>query len=112
MQILHIKGGRFVINGGLKGIFMIKRYSEDYLWQWYSKKNRKPLVIRGARQVGKSTLVREFSKNCGHSLLEINLEKHLNMDRQHHRQYRHCAICTKKNRSCMLLRLVHFWNSP
>ena len=69
-----------MINGGLKGIFMIKRYSEDYLWQWYSKKNRKPLVIRGARQVGKSTLVREFSKNCGHSLLEINLEKHLNME--------------------------------
>ncbi len=59
---------------------MIKRYSEDYLRQWYSKKNRKPLVIRGARQVGKSTLVREFSKNCGHSLLEINLEKHLNME--------------------------------
>jgi predicted AAA+ superfamily ATPase len=59
---------------------MIKRYSENYLLQWYSKKSRKPLVIRGARQVGKSTLVREFSKNCGHSLLEINLEKHLNME--------------------------------
>ena len=59
---------------------MIKRYSENYLQQWYSKKKRKPLVIRGARQVGKSTLVREFSKNCGHSLLELNLEKHLNME--------------------------------
>ncbi len=59
---------------------MIKRYSENYLQQWYSKKNRKPLVIRGARRVGKSTLVREFSKNCSHSLLEINLEKHLNME--------------------------------
>jgi len=59
---------------------MIRRYSEDYLRQWYSKKNRKPLVIRGARQVGKSTLVRNFSKNCGYSLLEINLEKHLNME--------------------------------
>ena len=59
---------------------MIKRYSEDYLQQWYLKKNRKPLVIRGARQVGKSTLVRQFSKNRGHSLVEINLEKHLNME--------------------------------
>jgi uncharacterized protein len=59
---------------------MIKRYSENDLQQWYSKKNRKPLVIRGARQVGKSTLVREFSKNHGHSLLEINLEKHLDME--------------------------------
>jgi len=59
---------------------MIKRYSEDYLQQWYLKNNRKPLVIRGARQVGKSTLIREFSKNCGYSLLEINLEQHLNME--------------------------------
>lgn len=59
---------------------MIKRYSEDYLRQWYSKKNRKPLVIRGARQVGKSTLVREFSKNGKHSLVEINLEKHPNLE--------------------------------
>ncbi len=63
-----------------KGIFMIKRHSEYYLQQWYSKMNRKPLVIRGARQVGKSTLVREFSKNCGHSIVEINLEKHLIME--------------------------------
>jgi len=55
---------------------MIKRHSEDYLGQWYSKKKRKPLVIRGARQVGKSTLVREFAKNTGHALVEINLEKH------------------------------------
>jgi len=59
---------------------MITRYAEDYLQQWYLKKNRKPLVIRGARQVGKSTLVREFSKNRGYTLLEINLEKHLNLE--------------------------------
>ena len=59
---------------------MIKRNSENYLSQWYSKKNRKPLVIRGARQVGKSTLVRNFAKNNNHSLLEINLEKYLNME--------------------------------
>lgn len=59
---------------------MIKRHAESYLKQWYRKKNRKPLVIRGARQVGKSTLVREFAKNNQHSILEINLEKHLNME--------------------------------
>ncbi len=59
---------------------MIKRFAEDYLKQWYSKKNRKPLIIRGARQVGKSTLVREFTKNNGHSLLEINLEKHISLE--------------------------------
>jgi predicted AAA+ superfamily ATPase len=59
---------------------MIKRYAEEYLTQWYSKTNRKPLVIRGARQVGKSTLIKEFAKNSGHSLLEINLEKNIPLD--------------------------------
>jgi AAA+ ATPase superfamily predicted ATPase len=59
---------------------MIHRDAEDYLQQWYLKKHRKPLVIRGARQVGKSTLVREFSKRFGYKLIEINLEKHLSME--------------------------------
>ena len=59
---------------------MIRRQAENYIAGWYAKKSRKPLVIRGARQVGKSTLVREFAKNHKYSLLEINLEKHLNME--------------------------------
>ncbi len=42
---------------------------------WYQKSLRKPLVLRGARQVGKSTLVRLFSKEQGLELIEINLEK-------------------------------------
>jgi len=59
---------------------MLNRFSEKYLQQWYLKKNRKPLVVRGARQVGKSTLVKEFSKKFGYKLIEINLEKYLNME--------------------------------
>ena len=59
---------------------MILRNAENYLDQWCRKPNRKPLVIRGARQVGKSTLVREFAKNFGYSLIEINLEKYFAME--------------------------------
>jgi predicted AAA+ superfamily ATPase len=33
-----------------------------WLDKWLSKNNRKPLVVRGARQVGKSTLVELFSQ--------------------------------------------------
>jgi predicted AAA+ superfamily ATPase len=44
------------------------------LKQWYQKKNRKPLIIRGARQVGKSTLVRLFAKELNLELIEVNLE--------------------------------------
>ncbi len=46
----------------------------DSLKQWYQKKNRKPLIIRGARQVGKSTLVKLFAKELSLELIEINLE--------------------------------------
>ena len=59
---------------------MLERFSDNYLKSWYQKKRRKPLVIRGARQVGKSTLVRRFANNNGLILNEINLEQHLYLD--------------------------------
>ena len=49
-----------------------KLYSR--LLDWKASERRKPLIIRGARQVGKSTLVRAFSKEYN-SFLEINLER-------------------------------------
>lgn len=42
----------------------MKRYALDRLKSWKSSPNRKPLVIRGARQVGKTWLMREFAKEC------------------------------------------------
>ena len=59
---------------------IIPRSAEKYLDVWYKKAGRKPLVIRGARQVGKSTLVRQFAENLGLDLNEINLERHLYLD--------------------------------
>jgi len=47
---------------------------------WHSSKVRKPLVLRGARQVGKSTLVRLFADEHGLDLLEVNLERHRDLD--------------------------------
>lgn len=44
------------------------------LLEWKHKSNRKPLVIRGARQVGKSTLVSQFSREFRH-FIALNLEK-------------------------------------
>jgi len=46
------------------------------LGKWLQKPNRKPIVIRGARQVGKSTLVRLFSELQNRPLAEINLERY------------------------------------
>lgn len=39
------------------------RYKIEDLKQWKNSKDRKPLIIRGARQVGKTWLMKEFGKN-------------------------------------------------
>lgn len=47
----------------------------ELLEAWLAKRNRKPVVLRGARQVGKSTLVRLFAERRRRPLAEINLER-------------------------------------
>ena len=53
---------------------MIQRKALQFLSEWKNSKSRKPLVIRGARQVGKTTLVKEFAKQYD-VFLDLNLEK-------------------------------------
>ena len=53
---------------------MIQRKAMLFLTEWKKSTNRKPLVIRGARQVGKTTLVKEFAKQYD-VFLDLNLEK-------------------------------------
>ena len=59
----------------------MKRRDEERLQDWFSALHRKPLVLRGARQVGKSTLVRQFAAQKGLTINEINLERHLGLDK-------------------------------
>lgn len=54
----------------------MNRFAITDLSAWMDRKNRKPLVLRGARQVGKSTLVRQFAQIKGLKLVELNLEKY------------------------------------
>lgn len=63
-------------NNSLQNRIIMKRSGEKLLSEWLLRPNRKPLVIRGARQVGKSTLVRLFATSCKKRLIEINLERH------------------------------------
>ena len=53
---------------------MYKREIMAQLRGWAGRKKRKPLVLRGARQVGKTTLVEEFGKEFD-SFISLNLEK-------------------------------------
>ena len=51
-----------------------RRNIDSQLEIWHNDPNHKPLLIRGARQVGKSTAVKQLGKSFKH-YLEINLEK-------------------------------------
>ena len=51
----------------------IKRHIDSYLDEWKNASLRKPLLLRGARQVGKSSSVREFGKKFDF-FLEINFD--------------------------------------
>lgn len=53
----------------------MKRHASQDLEKWLKAKKRKPIVLRGARQVGKSTLIRNFAQENNLTLFEINLEK-------------------------------------
>ncbi len=51
-----------------------KRELWSGLIAWKNKENRKPLILRGARQVGKTTLVNELGKQYTH-FISLNLER-------------------------------------
>ncbi len=51
------------------------RHHLHTLRRWFSQDTHKPLVLRGARQVGKSTLVHLFAKKQGLELVELNFER-------------------------------------
>lgn len=52
------------------------RHQLKALVHWLQKPGRKPLILRGARQVGKSTLVRLFAEQQAMALAEVNLERY------------------------------------
>ena len=53
------------------------RTSLEYLYKWKEKYNRKPLIIRGARQVGKTWLMKEFANKAYKSHAYINFDNNI-----------------------------------
>ena len=51
----------------------MERFINFYLNQWFIDKSRKPLLLRGARQVGKTFAVRNLGKKLPY-FVEINCE--------------------------------------
>ena len=52
----------------------INRQIEGKLLEWKNKTESKPLILRGARQVGKTFIINEFSKKFSQSI-SLNLER-------------------------------------
>lgn len=50
----------------------LKRKIDDYLIEWKKDENRLPLIIKGARQIGKTNAIRNFGKNNYKTFIEIN----------------------------------------
>jgi predicted AAA+ superfamily ATPase len=52
----------------------MRREIVDDLLKWKKSKNRKPLIIHGARQVGKTYIIKQFGKEYYDNLIYVNFE--------------------------------------
>ena len=50
----------------------LKRKIDEYLLEWKNNPNRLPLIIKGARQIGKTNAIRNFGQNNYKLFIEIN----------------------------------------
>jgi uncharacterized protein len=53
----------------------MKRRAELFLSEWMTHAGRKPLVLRGARQVGKTFLIENWGRAQFNSVLKVDLER-------------------------------------
>ena len=51
---------------------MLKRKIDSFLAEWKQKKDKKPLIVKGARQIGKTASIEHFAKNNYVHIVEIN----------------------------------------
>ena len=57
----------------------MKRFALEKLREWKDKANRQPLIIRGARQVGKTWLMKEFGRTCFEKVAYVNFDSNTRM---------------------------------
>ena len=50
----------------------LQRKIDKYLIQWKNSQNKLPLIIKGARQIGKTNAIRNFGINNYKTFIEIN----------------------------------------
>lgn len=55
--------------------FGMNRTSLTFMKRWFGQESRLPMVLRGARQVGKTWLVRQLARELDLRLIEVNFER-------------------------------------
>ncbi|RJW41366.1 hypothetical protein DXB25_00950 [Lachnospiraceae bacterium OM02-31] len=65
----------YVICGLKRVVIILKRNAIEDLIKWKSSEERKPMVLKGARQVGKIWLMKEFGKNYYSSYVYFNFDE-------------------------------------
>ena len=50
----------------------LRRKVDQFLIDWKNDKNKLPLIIKGARQVGKTYAIKNFASNNYDNVVEIN----------------------------------------
>lgn len=58
---------------------VMQRLIMEQLYQWKNKKRRKPLIIRGARQVGKTWIMKEFGRTYFENVVYISFDNNERM---------------------------------
>ena len=53
---------------------MLKRKATSFIKNWIEQKEKKCLVVQGARQTGKTHVIERFAEDNYEELVEINLQ--------------------------------------
>lgn len=57
-------------------VIVMKRYMMQYLLKWKNSKRRKPLLLTGVRQCGKTYLINQFGEEYFDDVAYLNFEQH------------------------------------
>ncbi len=81
----------------------MKRFFMDRLDDWLRETNRKPLVLSGARQVGKTWLLKEFGRTRFDSVAYVNFDKNTSAKALFHGEFRRKEMVSERETVCGIL---------
>ena len=83
-------------------MIVLKRKAIQDLINWKSSEDRKPMVLKGARQVGKTWLMKEFGENCYDRYVYFNFDEEAELK---------SIFETNKNPGVRIGSIFRFWRN-